>query len=143
MTETVKHVAPPKPANVAEYLTWMMNLSGKSQVQIAKEAGFPKSNVLSMMKRGDTKIPLEKVGKLAAAIGADPIHLFQMVMAEYYPSTWLEIQKMIGQPVLSDSELELLEVIRSAKVVSPKIHSDDDRRAVLDTINKLKPEGSV
>ena len=141
MAEIKKIIRPaaPKFTSVAEYLAWQMNACGKSQVEIAKEAGFPKPNVLSMMKKGDTKVPLEKIGKLAKAIEIDPVFLFRMVMSEYYPSTWEEIQKMIGQPVLTDNEVELIETIRKAKVTNPKLRTNEERKALIEVINTLKP----
>lgn len=142
MVEKNKTRKPSKPASVAEYLDWQINLCGKSQKQIAEEAGFPKPNIITMFKKGDTKLPLEKVGKIAKAIEVDPIHLFKLCMAEYQPDTWKEIQRMFDQPVLTQNELEILEVIRSSNVVNPKLRTDADRDALLAAIGKLKSDNA-
>lgn len=42
---------------VAQYFTEQVDLCGKSQVDIAKEMGFDCSNVISNIKKGNTKIP--------------------------------------------------------------------------------------
>lgn len=132
-----------RPANVAEFITWQIKLCGKSQVEIAKETGFPKPNVLSMIKSGATKVPLEKIGKLAKALEIDPLHLFQMVMSEYFPTTWDEIEGMVGQPVLTHNERELLELIRSAKVINPRLRTDEERHQLLAVIETLRPDNGA
>lgn len=128
---------------VAEYLDAQINMCGKSQKQIAEEAGFPKPNIITMFKKGDTKLPLEKIGKFAKAIEVDPIHLFKLCMAEYQPETWAEIQKMFGQPVLTVNELEILEIIRSANVENPRVRTDAERDRIREVIGSLKPDNAV
>ena len=138
----------PKPSlkksniSVAEFVEAQVGLCGKSQKQIAEEAGFPKPNIITMFKTGDTKIPLEKIGRFAKAIGVDPIHLFKLCMAEYHPETWVEIQAMTDQPVLSVNEIEILEVVRSANVVNPRVRTDEDRNRIRSAIETLKPDNS-
>lgn len=129
--------------SVAEYLEAQINMCGKSQKQIAEEAGFPKPNIITMFKKGDTKLPLEKIGKFAKAIEVDPIHLFKLCLAEYQPETWAEIQKMFGQPVLTTNELEILEVIRSANVENPRVRTDAERDNIRQVIETLKPDNAV
>lgn len=142
MSET-KVKKPAKPTTVAEYVEGQINLCGKSQKQITEEAGFPKPNIITMFKKGDTKIPLEKIGRFAKALEVDPINLFKMCMAEYQPETWAEIQRMFNQPILTINELEILEVIRSANVLNPKIRTEDERQRVVDAINTLKPDNAT
>ena len=142
MIDTKPKSSKMKPT-VAEYLDAQINMCGKSQKQIAEEAGFPKPNIITMFKKGDTKLPLEKIGKFAKAIEVDPIHLFKICMSEYHPETWAEIQKMLGQPTLTINELEILEAIRSARVENPRIRTEDERQRVIDVINTLKADNAV
>lgn len=90
MTTTKKAIA----MNVAEYLTLMIEASNKLQSEIAKEVGFEKPNVITMIKKGQTKLPLAKVGPMARSLGIDPLFLFGMVMKEYAPDTWDAIEAM-------------------------------------------------
>ena len=46
--------------------------STKSQAVIATEAGFPQPNMLSMLKSGTNKLPLDRVPGLAKALDCDP-----------------------------------------------------------------------
>jgi hypothetical protein len=132
-----------KVKTVAEYVDWQIDLCGKPQRQIALEAGFAKPNIITMFKKGDTKIPMEKIGPLAKALEIDPIHFFKMCMQEYQPDTWNEIQKMFNQPVLTLNEIEIIEAIRGADVTNPRLRTDDERQRIVDAVNTLKPDNAT
>jgi transcriptional regulator with XRE-family HTH domain len=124
---------------VAEYLTEQIRLSGKTQHEIAQEAGFNKPNIISMFKKGETKLPLSKVGLMAKALGVDPVVLFRMVMNEYEPQTWQAIEEtVLHQPVLTANEIEIIELLRTGKVVDPKIVTREDEIRLLDAVASLK-----
>lgn len=129
-----------KPKNVAEYIEWQINLCGKKQLEIAEQAGFEKPNIITMIKQGKTKLPLEKIGRFAKAIEVDPIHLFKLCMQEYQPDTWIEIQKMFSQPILSINEIEIVETVRSANVVNPKLRTDEERLNLVKAIETLRSD---
>src|SRR5690606_23967372 len=66
--------------------TAVQRLEGrKTQQQIAREAGFPRSNMLSMIKKGKTRLPLERVPALAKALEIDPAVLFRVALKELWP----------------------------------------------------------
>ena len=69
-----------KQMTVAEYLSHAIYLSGKTQREIAQEAGFNKPNVLSMMKQGLTKVPIYSIPLLAKACSVDPVHFMRLAM---------------------------------------------------------------
>lgn len=46
----------------------------KSQIEIAAEAGFVNQNMLSMLKSGSSKLPLDRVPSLARALEFDPAY---------------------------------------------------------------------
>jgi transcriptional regulator with XRE-family HTH domain len=54
----------------------------KSQVEIATEAGFINVNMMSMLKSGKSKIPLDRVVALAKALEVDPSFLFKMAIEQ-------------------------------------------------------------
>ncbi|WP_439816975.1 helix-turn-helix domain-containing protein [Zavarzinia sp. CC-PAN008] len=54
-----------------------------TQREIAVAAGFTAENVLSMIKFGEQKVPLERVEALARALGVEPHHLMRMALAQY------------------------------------------------------------
>lgn len=128
---------------VAEYLTQQINLCGKTQSEIARESGFNKPNIITMLKQGATKLPMSKVGLMAKALEVDSLHLFKLMMQEYEPDTWEVLQdSILKQPVVTANELAIIEVIRQSNVVNPKIRTDDERTRLLDVISTFKPDNS-
>lgn len=98
--------------SVADYVTQQIMLSGKSQKEIAEEIGYQKPNIITMFKKGDTKVPINKVSELATALGVDPVHFLRVVLTEYSPSTWEVLEKIMGTTMVSENELSVLSVIR-------------------------------
>ena len=86
-----------KKIKVAEYLTAQLEICGKSQKEIAKEVGFPKANVLTMLKQGNTRVPIHRVPALAEALGVDPAKFMRMVLAEYHPEILKAIESSLGE----------------------------------------------
>jgi transcriptional regulator with XRE-family HTH domain len=132
-----------KPKNVAEYIAWQINLCGKKQTEIAEEIGFDKPNVITMIKQGKTKVPISKIGRFAKALEVDPIFFMKLVFSEYMPDVMEAINSIITQPIITQNEWEIIEVVRSAKVVNPKLRTDEERRALKDFINTLKPDNAT
>ena len=114
---------------VAEFLTHRLRVCGKTQKQIAKEVGYDKPNVITMMKLGQTKVPLEKVPALAKALGVDPVHFLRIVMTEYAPENWRVITETFGF-VVTRHERELVEAVRSTT-------HDSDPRLDAECIGKI------
>ena len=98
--------------NVAEFLAWAIHRSGKTQRQVAVEVGYPKPNVVSMMKTGETKIPIDKVPDFAQALDVDTAFFLRMVLEEYYPEIYAVISASLGTP-LSANERAMLHCYRS------------------------------
>lgn len=71
--------------DVARRLTNLIDASGKTQREIAHEAGFASQNIISMIKSGDTKVPLNRVPALAKSLGVDPQDLFADCLEAYEP----------------------------------------------------------
>ena len=68
----------------------------KSQRDIALEMGYDKPNVLSMIKRGETKLPLDRVQALALAMDVDPAHLLRMALEDYLPALAAAFDSIMG-----------------------------------------------
>lgn len=96
---------------VQSELAEMIGRSGKTHRQIAREAGFPKANVISMMKTGEMKVPLKKAPGLAIACHADPVAFTRLVMEEYEPRAWATLQETLGRSP-SPEEQALLDLLR-------------------------------
>jgi transcriptional regulator with XRE-family HTH domain len=86
----------------------------KTQREIAAEIGYDKPNLISMFKRGETKVPLEKIPALAKALGADPGHLFRLALAQYWPGAEAVIERIFGCIATRNEERILLRKWRAA-----------------------------
>lgn len=117
-----------KPTNtVAGYITHQLAIAEKTQKEVSNEIGYRKPNMITMFKQGQTKIPLNKIGPLAAALGVDPVHLLRMALREYLPDSWEVISKYLGGYLVTQNELKILEVIQEAADginIVPKTESD-------------------
>lgn len=102
----MKHESP-----VARFIAERISASGQLQKDIAQKAGFESPNVVTMIKQGITKLPLERVGPLARALETDPLKLLHMCLEEYSPLTWSAIKPYL-QPVITEEERQLINALR-------------------------------
>jgi transcriptional regulator with XRE-family HTH domain len=78
-------------SNVATYIASRIEASGQLQKDIAEKVGFERPNMITMVKQGRSRLPIDKIGPMAQALEIDPLALFSMCMHEYYPNTWKAI----------------------------------------------------
>ena len=128
---------------VAQYLERMIEASGKSQLKISNEAGFEKPNIMTMMKQGKTRIPLAKIGKIAEALGVDPVHLYSMCMNEYEPENWALIKGFLKRPLITNNEMEIIELIRKANPDDPMVLGKRDELRISDLAKSLKSKKQI
>jgi hypothetical protein len=74
----------------------LVNASPKPQKRIASEMGYRNPNIVSMFKRGTTRVPFDKVPALALSVGADPVELLRLWLEEYEPQMVLIIERHFG-----------------------------------------------
>lgn len=132
-----------KPRNVAEYISWQIQLCGKSQTEIAQQAGFDKPNVITMIKQGKTKVPLNKIGSMAKALEIDPVHFMRMCLNEYLPDLADTIQQITNQPIITKNEMDFITVIRSSKVDNPKLRTDAEKKKLKEFVDTLKADNET
>lgn len=112
-------------SKVAERLAALIKTCGKSQKVIAEELGYPHPNIITMFKQGKTKIPINKAGPLAKAVGADPAHFVRLAMQEYMPDALAAVEEHLGV-MLSANERRLIEAYREAtNGMNPQIGPSD------------------
>jgi transcriptional regulator with XRE-family HTH domain len=130
-----------KRVTVAEYVKQQIALNDKSQREIAEQAGFEKPNVLSMIKTGNTKLPIARVGPLAKALGVDPAYLLRLVLSEYLPDTYQAVESLIGQSLVSKGELEIVKAMRKAAGVNAlEGLSDKHLKQVTNLVRRIAAE---
>ncbi|RYH04432.1 XRE family transcriptional regulator [Salipiger sp. IMCC34102] len=104
--------------------TRVLQLKPKSQIDIAREAGFVNPNVISMLKSGATKLPLDRVLTLADALECDPRRLFLLaVQQQGYETERTTIAEIFGT-IVTANEVKWLDEIRDAsKNTDPNLTS--------------------
>lgn len=100
--------------DVAQFLSEMIDKSGKTQIDIAAEVGLPNPNMVSMLKTGRSKIPLQRAPALARAIGIEPRDLVSRCLEAYEPELYELVAEHAAGMLVSRFELRLLKVIRAA-----------------------------
>lgn len=73
---------------IAQFIASRIEQLGLKQVYVAECCGFPKANVITMIKQGKIRLPMDKIGLMARALQVDPFDLYSRCMQEYLPSTW-------------------------------------------------------
>ena len=75
-----------------------------------------RTNIITMFKKGQTKVPLNIISRLAAAVGADPSHLLLLALEEYDPDLLAVIQDIIAKgSIVTMDESVVLERVRTAR----------------------------
>lgn len=86
----------------------------KSQKEIARDVGFVNSNMMSLLKSGANKVPLDRVPALAKALEADAAYLMRLALEQSVGVTAANaIIEVFGTPV-SENERGWLDEIRNA-----------------------------
>jgi len=86
----------------------------KSQIEIAREAGFVQPNMLSMFKNGSSKLPLDRIPGLARALECDPAFLFKLALEQLGGDTTASVIDQIFGTIVTRNEVIWLDEIRDA-----------------------------
>ena len=96
----------------------------KSQAEIAEEAGFVNPNMVTMIKQGATKLPLDRVPALAKALECDPSLLLRLALEQSEGSTAAAaIYEIIGQPITKNEMAWITEIRAASGDTDPRLTS--------------------
>lgn len=124
--------------SVATYIKSQVAIAGISQKCISTALNYENPNVVSMIKTGATKLPINKVGPLAKVLKVDPVYLLRLTLCEYWPDTFESIQDLIGKSLVSDNEMDLIQLVRSAsKGIDIALNDQADRDAIAKVIGEI------
>jgi len=84
----------------------------KSQLEISAQAGFAQPSMLAMIKRGASKLPIDRVSGLAAALDVDPRLLFLRALEQSHGDTVAQAIMEIFGTVVTRNEVPWLMAIR-------------------------------
>jgi predicted XRE-type DNA-binding protein len=107
----MKDTMPYKTITVADYLSRAISLANLKQREVAEAVGYRKPNVISMMRLGQTKVPIEKIPLFAKALGVDPAQITRLALIEYMPEVWAAIEQTLGE-VVTEREKKFLKILR-------------------------------
>jgi hypothetical protein len=100
-----------------------INESDLTQFELAKRLGYENANIISMFKKGTTRVPLDKVAPLARILNLDPGELLREWFHTYYPDALPAIEEHMGL-VLTGAEKSWIRGIRRHLGAAPRF---DDR----------------
>lgn len=139
MAQTIQKTK--RKVTVAQFLEAQIDSSDKSQQDIAEEVGFARPTMVSMVKLGKAKLPLDKARAMAHALGVDEKDFFFRCFEEYLPDIYNELAIAMGnQPILTDNEMEIINRIRQARPENPGIKTDEQNAAFEKFIDTLTGE---
>lgn len=96
----------------------------KTQAEIAEEAGFVNPNMITMIKKGATKLLIDRVPALAKALESDPALLLLLALEQSEGSTAaLAIYEIIGQPITKNEMAWITEIREASGDTDPRLTS--------------------
>lgn len=94
----------------------------KSQAEIAAEAGFVNANMISLLKAGKNKIPLDRVPALAAALEVDRAYLLRLTLDQSVGVTAAKaITEIFGTPITENERGWIAELRAASGNTDPRM----------------------
>lgn len=129
----------PTTSKTAAFLARAIEFSGKTQAEIAREAGFPKPNILSMLKQGQSRVPIERIPALADACMVDSAYFLRTALEEYCPAAYAVIVNTIGEPLTANE----WDMVHCYRLIAPENQLEMNpmvTTAILDTLLGFRDE---
>ena len=122
---------------LAQFITRrVLELRPRTQIEIATAAGFENPNMISMLKSGATKLPLDRVLAMAAALETDPRRLFILALGQEGYETQMSVVEEIFRAVVTSNETKWLLEIRNASDNTDPVLTARSRVALRGIFNK-------
>lgn len=94
----------------------------KSQAEIAAEAGFVNANMMSLLKSGKNKVPLDRIPALARALEVDPAYLMRLALDQAVGITAAQaITEIFGTPVTENERGWIAELRDASDNTDPRL----------------------
>jgi transcriptional regulator with XRE-family HTH domain len=104
-----------KGQELAHYITVHIALTGRTQREIARDAGIPSQNFLSMLKSGTAKLPLARVPALADALEVPRVDLLWLCLRAHAPELTEVLESVLPELPTSDDEVALMRGYRALR----------------------------
>ena len=94
----------------------------KNQAEIASEAGFANANMMTFLKNGKNKVPLDRVPSLAKALEVDPAYLMRLALDQAVGATAARaITDIFGTPATENERGWLAELRDASDNTDPRL----------------------
>jgi transcriptional regulator with XRE-family HTH domain len=94
----------------------------KTQAEIASEAGFANANMMTFLKNGKNKVPLDRVPSLAKALEVDPAYLMRLALDQAVGATAARaITDIFGTPATENERGWLAELRDASNNSDPRL----------------------
>ncbi|MBP9184424.1 MAG: helix-turn-helix transcriptional regulator [Fuscovulum sp.] len=94
----------------------------KTQAEIASEAGFANANMMTFLKNGRNKVPLDRVPSLAKALEVDPAYLMRLALDQAVGATAAKaITDIFGTPSTENERGWLAELRDASDNSDPRL----------------------
>lgn len=102
-----------KVVSVAQFVASALGASGRTNADVAQDVfgDATRANLVSMIKMGRAKLPVDKVPAFAKATMQDPVYLLQLVLREYSPSLFSILEPYLAN-ALTEGEAEVISLMR-------------------------------
>lgn len=101
-------------SKVAREVGRLIDRSHKSRQDIADESNFPNANILSMIRAGNGKMPIERAADFARAVETDEGKFLKLVLSEYMPTVLQAFSSLEGV-VIDEEEEAFIQLFRKAR----------------------------
>jgi hypothetical protein len=133
-------MTPKKPyadSRLAKYLTKrVLECRPRTQAEIASGAGFSNANMITIIKQGGSRLPLDRVVPLAKALDVDPAYLLLLGLEQAVgPTEAATIVEVMGNTV-TQHEMTWIEAIREASGMTDPALTKRGRAAIYGIFGK-------
>lgn len=101
----------------------------KNQSELAREMGFVRSNMLSMLRTGAARLPFGRIPIVAGVLGIDPALLLRVHLAE----TWVEFEDVIHEifgGILTAAERDWIDFFSEVGMLCPPTDAANRQKLV-------------
>jgi hypothetical protein len=134
--QTVADPARPHFGVFSQFIDRQIDVSGKKMSEIAFEVGFARPNMVSMIRGGYSKLPVNKVKKMAISLGVDPAFLMRLMLQEYEPETLAIIEDVFGRKMLGGALAEAMSILAKSPIAD-QTALKAEQVAALQEVSKL------
>lgn len=101
-------------AELVSIIDRQMSALGLTQQNVAEAVGFNNRNMLTIIKKGLGKLPIERVPAMAKCLKVDERHLMRLALLQSYSPEIVNMILGVTDYMVSANERAIIETIRSA-----------------------------